>query len=278
MKRLPFHPGRVLLLVLAVLAVAIVLFPVYWMFINALNKPGASFASMPSLLPREMNFTSFVEVFEQRPLVRWLINSAIISIGSTALSLLCAVSAAYVLSRYRSRTLSVLGFTALVTQMLPSVLLVIPMFVLYRQFHLLNSLFGVILSHVSFIIPLCLWMMKGYFDSIDKSLEEAAVIDGSSRLYAFVRIILPIALPGVAATGIYAFIQSWDEYLFARTFVNSESLYAASVGLSSFIGQYVTLKEHIMAAAIVVTLPTLVVIFFFQRYLISGLTEGANKG
>ena len=278
MKRLPFHPGRVLLLVLAVLAVAIVLFPVYWMFINALNKPGASFASMPSLLPREMNFTSFVEVFEQRPLVRWLINSAIISIGSTALSLVCAVSAAYVLSRYRSRTLSVLGFTALVTQMLPSVLLVIPMFVLYRQFHLLNSLFGVILSHVSFIIPLCLWMMKGYFDSIDKSLEEAAVIDGSSRLYAFVRIILPIALPGVAATGIYAFIQSWDEYLFARTFVNSESLYAASVGLSSFIGQYVTLKEHIMAAAIVVTLPTLVVIFFFQRYLISGLTEGANKG
>jgi multiple sugar transport system permease protein len=267
-----------LLVVLAVILVCIVLFPIYWMVITAFSTPGTSFGRMPTLIPKEFHFDSIREVFEQRPLMQWVRNSLLIASVSTIFAVLFSTTAAYSISRFKFKGRGLMGLITLVSQMLPSVLLVIPMFVLFKELGLLNNFLSVIIAHISFTIPLCVWMMKGYFDSIDKSIEEAAMIDGCTRLDTFIRVILPISLPGLAATALYAFIQSWDEYLFARTFVNSESLYTASVGLASFIGQYITLKEHMMGAALIVTIPTLLVIFFLQKYLVAGLTEGANKG
>jgi multiple sugar transport system permease protein len=142
---------------------------------------------------------------------------------------------------------------------------------------LINTLWSVVLANVTFIMPFATWMLKGYFDSIPRELEEAAYIDGTSRLGALVRVTMPLAAPGVAATALYSAILAWDEYLFARTFLTTNSVWTISVGLGSFRGEYITFWNEVMAASLVGTLPIIVIFLLLERQLVGGLTAGAVK-
>jgi multiple sugar transport system permease protein len=185
--------------------------------------------------------------------------------------------AGYSLSRYAVPGSRGMGIFLLTSRMLPSTLLVIPLFVFFRQLGVINDLRSVIIANTTFTIPFATWMLKGYFDSVPKELEEAAMIDGCNPLSALAQVVLPISAPGLAATALYSIILAWDEFLFARTFLTSNSVWTVTVGLGSFKGEYITYWNEVMAAALIGTVPIILAFLFLERYLVSGLAAGAYR-
>ncbi|MCY4141786.1 MAG: carbohydrate ABC transporter permease [Rhodobacteraceae bacterium] len=183
----------------------------------------------------------------------------------------------YVLSRLRFRGAGLLMLAVLATQMIPATSIVVPLYMLYRDLGLLDTMQGMVMGHVSLVAPLAIWMSKGFFDTIPPDLEGAARIDGCSRLGAFWRVALPLAGPGMAAIFIYGFVTSWHDFLFAKTLINSNKLWTAATGISSFRGEYFTLHELQMAAALVFALRVVAVFLTMQRQIISGALGGGVK-
>jgi len=201
-----------------------------------------------------------------------------VSLGVTALALILSVLGAYALSGFRFRGRGLFVFFLLATQMLPQALLVTPMFILFRQMGLIDTLQGLVVVDTAFVVPVTVWIMKGFFDSIPREIEEAALIDGCSRMSALFRIVLPLSLPAVVAVCVVAFFEGWNEYLFAVTFVSSSDNWVATMGLASFIGELATPLELVMAAAAIFSVAPVAFYLLMQRYIISGLTGGAVKG
>jgi multiple sugar transport system permease protein len=166
----------------------------------------------------------------------------------------------------------------LASRMLPTTLLVIPLFVTMQRLNLINSLYSLVLADLIFVVPFSAWMLKSYFDSIPRDLEEAAWLDGAGRLQGLVQVVMPLAAPGIAATSLYAAILAWDEFIFARTFIQDPQSWTITLGLASFKGEYVTYWNDIMAASLIGTLPIVVVFLFVERYLVAGMTAGSVKG
>jgi multiple sugar transport system permease protein len=263
---------------LTVLALIVVLlFPIYWMLLSSLRGE-SQFAFPPKFLPSNPSAASYIQIFTQKPLGTWLLNSTITSLASAALSISVSAPAAFVLSRFRGAGLTLFSIAILATRMLPATLLVIPMYFLFRALKLLDSLSGLVLVYTAFAIPLSVWILRGFFDTIPRELEESAKIDGCSELGAFRRIVLPLSLPGLAATGVFAFVLAWNDFFFAKTFINSQSNWVVTVGLSSLSGWYVLEWQQTMAASAVFALPPALAFLFVQRYLVGGLTGGAVKG
>jgi multiple sugar transport system permease protein len=263
---------------LAVVAlITVLLFPIYWMLISSLRGE-SQFSFPPTFFPSHPSATSYVEIFTQKPLGTWLLNSAVVSVASTVLSIVVSAPAAFVLSRFRSVALTSFSVAILVTQMLPATLLIIPMYFLFRTLRLLDSLPGLVLVYTAFAIPLSVWILRGFFDTIPRELEESAKIDGCTELTAFRRITLPLSLPGLAATGVFAFVLAWNDFFFAKTFINSQWKWVVTVGLSSLSGWYVLEWQQTMAASAVFAIPPAIAFLFVQRYLVGGLTGGAVKG
>ncbi|MGQ0569041.1 MAG: carbohydrate ABC transporter permease [Armatimonadota bacterium] len=263
---------------LAVLALIVVLlFPIYWMLISSLRGE-SQFSFPPKFFPSHPSATSYAQIFTQKPLGTWLLNSVIVSLVSTVLSIVVSAPAAFILSRFRSVALTSFSIAILVTQMLPATLLIIPMYFLFRTMRLLDSLAGLVLVYTAFAIPLSVWILRGFFDTIPRELEESAKIDGCTELAAFRRITLPLSLPGLAATGVFAFVLAWNDFFFAKTFINSQWKWVVTVGLSSFSGWYALEWQQTMAASAVFALPPAIAFLFVQRYLVGGLTGGAVKG
>lgn len=263
---------------LAVVAlITVLLFPIYWMLISSLRGE-SQFSFPPTFFPSHPSATSYVEIFTQKPLGTWLLNSAVVSLASTVLSIAVSAPAAFVLSRFRSVALTSFSIAILVTQMLPATLLIIPMYFLFRTLRLLDSLPGLVLVYTAFAIPLSVWILRGFFDTIPRELEESAKIDGCTELTAFRRITLPLSLPGLAATGVFAFVLAWNDFFFAKTFINSQWKWVVTVGLSSLSGWYVLEWQQTMAASAVFAIPPAIAFLFVQRYLVGGLTGGAVKG
>lgn len=263
---------------LAVVAlITVLLFPIYWMLISSLRGE-SQFSFPPTFFPSHPSATSYVEIFTQKPLGTWLLNSAVVSLASTVLSIVVSAPAAFVLSRFRSVALTSFSIAILVTQMLPATLLIIPMYFLFRTLRLLDSLPGLVLVYTAFAIPLSVWILRGFFDTIPRELEESAKIDGCTELAAFRRITLPLSLPGLAATGVFAFVLAWNDFFFAKTFINSQWKWVVTVGLSSLSGWYVLEWQQTMAASAVFAIPPAIAFLFVQRYLVGGLTGGAVKG
>lgn len=268
---------QVLLYTAVVTVVAVLFFPMYWMFMTSLAPQDQLYIYPPKLVHPNATLAAYVKIFRERPIERWLINSLVVVIFSGLSSLVISVLAGYSLSRYRVRGSGVLGYLLLSSRMLPPTLLVIPLFVFMSQLRLMNTLWSVVIANVTFIMPFATWMLKSYFDSIPRELEEAAYIDGSSRLGALLRITLPLSAPGVAATALYSAILAWDEYLFARTFLTTNSVWTISVGLGSFRGEYITFWNEVMAASVIGTVPIIVIFLLLEKHLVSGLTAGAVK-
>ncbi|MDR7544890.1 MAG: carbohydrate ABC transporter permease [Armatimonadota bacterium] len=269
--------ARALLYLGVTVVVGTLFFPIYWMFNTSLAPQDQLYVYPPRVIHPHATVAAYVKIFAERPIARWMVNSLLVVVLTGAFSLTISVLAGYSLSRYRVRGSGWLGYLLLASRMLPTTLLVIPLFVFMSGLKLINTLWSVVIANVTFIMPFATWMLKGYFDSIPRELEEAAYIDGTSRLGALFKVTLPLSAPGVAATALYAAILAWDEYLFARTFLNTNSVWTISVGLGSFKGEYITFWNEVMAASLVGTVPIIVIFLLLEKQLVGGLTAGAVK-
>lgn len=282
MTTLDFAVRRVVLrtgfFVLLIAVCGVALFPLYWMALTTLKSTSALFNYPPDFLPHDVSFDAYARIFANTDLGTWMANTVIIAGTSTFLAMLIGTSGAFALSRFTFRGRHLFAITILTTQMIPVLVLILPMFKIFVFLGLVDTLTGLILGNFAFALPVVTWMMKAIFDTIPKDLEDAARIDGASWPTILVRVIGPIALPGLVATSIYAFIESWDEFLLARTIVTSSDNWPLSVGLASFIGIYATPWDELMAAAVIFALPPLILFMVVQKYFIAGLGSGAVKG
>lgn len=257
---------------------AIALFPFLWMI-------GSSFKSLPELysypphwIPDTFTLGNYGKVLFRSNVPRYFINSTIVSVGSTAVALFFAIPAAYGLARFRFRGQTFWQTCILVAHLLPTAALIIPLYVSFRYLHLLNSLFGLILAYLVLTLPLSVWMLTGYFRSIPLELEEAAVIDGASRMTILLRILLPLSWPGIVVIILYAFVATWNEFIFALSFASDASVKTLPIGVAEFTTEGDTDWGAVMAASVIMTLPIAVMFFGLQRLFVGGLMAGAVKG
>ena len=255
-----------------------VLFPIYWMVVTALKPAGEMYVAQAILWVPHPTLKNFSDLLSQTSFLQQMRNSAIVALTSTVVGVLLSTLAAYSLTRVHYRGRNVISAGIFFSYLLPPTLLFIPMYVVFDQLRLLNQLPALMVAYLSITVPFCTWMLKGYFLSIPVDLEEAALVDGCSRLQALRRILMPLAAPGVAASSIFAFTLAWNEYLYALVFLSGVSKTTLPVGLSSLIYGDVFLWGQIMAGAVIMSFPILAVYIVGQRYVISGMTAGAIKG
>jgi len=258
------------------------LVPMAWMLstsfksqFSALQQPPVWIPSEPSLEQYRILLSPYNEVGAS--FLRYLLNSLWVSTATTILGVLVAVPAAYAFSRFNFPGKNALFFSILVRNMFPLVVFLIPLFILMRNLGLVNTHWSLIITYLTFGLPLSIWLLKGFYDNIPPQLEQAARIDGATRFQAFILIVMPLSSPGIIATAIYAFIQAWNEYVYAVTFLNSERLLTLPVGLQRFFSEYSTNWPGLMAASFIMSVPVVVLFLVLQKYFVRALTEGAIK-
>ena len=275
-----------------ILATFLTLYPIFWVVTIALSgQQSLAIADLPpnptaadrlrAIIPwpEDASVSNFVSVLKDQPFTRWLINSAIVSAATTVLGVFLACTAGYAFSRFRfpGRRTGLMSF--LVSQMFPGTLMLVPLYIIMVKWLGLGSTrFGLVIVYATISIPFCVWMLKGYFDTIPKELEESAIMDGASPATIFLRIILPLAKPAVAVTALFSFMTGWNEFILAATFMDKELMYTAPVGLRFFVGGFSQQWGYFAAGSIIVSVPVVVLFLFLQKYLVSGLTAGAVKG
>jgi arabinogalactan oligomer/maltooligosaccharide transport system permease protein len=262
---------------------ALTLYPVLWVVKMALQPKGTPDLSA-NPFPTQVTFENFAALLGTTDIHgtwmfgRWLFNSLVISGATTVVGIVLSCTAAYAFSRFEfpGREAGMNAF--LVTQMFPGVVMAIPLYILMDAAGLLNSLTGLVLCYSTTAIPFCVWMLKGYFDTIPKDLEEAATIDGASQWTIFVVIVLPLSRPAIAVTALFSFMTAWNEFILAATFMGDEKAFTLPVALQRFVGDYSTDWGAFAAGAVLVSLPVMVLFFALQKNLVEGLTAGSVKG
>ena len=275
--RAPRASTRALVHLGVLAATAATLYPVLLVLKKAI-EPGQEFALSASPLPRGLTLAHFADVVGQPHALAFVRNSFVVALATTAVGVLLSCTAAYALSRFRFPGRRASLATFLVVQMFPSTLLMLPLYVLLDVLGLLNRLGGLVLVYATTSIPFCVWTLKGYFDTLPRELEEAARIDGASTLGVFFRIVLPLSRPAIAVTALFSFMTAWNEFILAGTFITDERGYTLPVLLHHYIGEYHAEWGHFAAAALVTSVPVMVLFYVLQRYLVGGLTAGAVKG
>ncbi len=269
---------RLLLYAAVALVCAAVLFPAYWMLVTSVRPTRETISYPPALWPGEIRWHAYVELFQTIPIATWLGNTVLVSAGVTVVCLVLSIAGGYALSHFAWRGRSAFGFALLATQMLPEALLVIPIFVIFRRAGLIDTLPGLILADAAFVVPVGVWIVKSFMDTIPREIREVALIDGCGPLAALWRITLPLSQPALITVSVIAFFDGWNEYLFASTFITTAELRPAAVGLASFIGELATPVELVFAATALFTIVPVAFYLGLQRYFVSGLTSGAIKG
>jgi len=260
----------------ALAIVAFALGPYLWMFLTSL-KSEADIAAWPvRWLPTSVTLEHYRMLLERTSFAGNLFNSLIIALGAVCVGLGVAIPAAYAFSRYRFPGRRVLMTQFLVINMFPIVLIIIPLFVLMRRLGLIDTFLGVILGHSTFAIPFSVWMLTSYMNAIPRELDEAARIDGASRLQTLRLVILPVVMPGVVTTGIYIFVTSWNEYLFAMM-LSGQNVRTVTVALQLFIGEFTVQWGLLTAGGALIALPVTILFLLVQKRLVGGLTAGAVK-
>jgi multiple sugar transport system permease protein len=271
---------RVAVVGVAIAAVILLLFPVYWMIMTALVPSRTLLSPQPPLLPPwdQVSLSAFTGVMQDRPVLRWIGNSALSTLGAATISTVVSTFGGYSLSRFTTRGQQAMGFTLLFSRMLPGTLLIIPVFVVFSTTGLTNNLWSVILVNVAATVPFTTWLMKGFIDGVPVEIEQAAMIDGCSRLRALWHTVVPLLRPGLAATFAYASILTWGDFLFARTLMSNPSGWTVTVGIASFIGEFSVDWSGLMAAGILTMIPMVILFVFLEPFLARGLTAGSVKG
>jgi ABC-type glycerol-3-phosphate transport system permease component len=259
------------------LASLMVIIPVLWMLSTALKTDQEVMRLPIRWLSDTMGLHAFIRILVDYPFPIYFRNSFVIVLASTGISLGFAALTGYGVSRFKFTGKKYFLAFLLITQMFPSVMLLVPFYQILKSYGLSNTHLGLMLVYVSFTIPFCSWMMYGYYDSIPKELDDAAAIDGCGRLGTFWIIITPLARPGIAATAIYSFLTGWNEYMFATILTSGEDMKTVPVGIGQLIGQYRIAWNDMMAASLMASIPLLILFLFFQKHLIRALTAGAVK-
>jgi len=273
-RRLLKWAGNLLLAVLLVWT----LVPFYWMVATSLKKDKEIYGFEATLVPRHPTLDAYRRLFAQTPFVKYLRNSTIIAVTTTVGSLVLGSLGAYALARLRFPGRSVIARGLIFTYLVPQSLLFIPLFAIMSTFALIDTREGLILAYLGITLPFCTWLLLGYFRSVPVELEEAALVDGCSHLSALVRIILPMSLPALAVVAFFSFTQAWNEFVYANVLVNSVDVRTITTGLTLFIVEDVFFWGPLMAAAVLATVPPVLVYLAFQRWVVKGLTLGAVKG
>lgn len=283
-RRKPFTPsgwsiaGWVFLVLLLIFTVV----PMAWMVSTSLKTEVASIQQPPEWIPNNPTLEEYTTLLDPNDRIgseflRYLRNSVWVSTMTTILGLVVAVPAAYAFSRFSFPGKDALFFSVLVRNMFPVVVFLIPLFILIKHLHLIDNQWSLILTYLTFGLPLSIWLLKGFFDNIPPELERAARIDGATRFQAFRIVVLPLSSPGIIATALYAFIQGWNEYVYARTFLNSEEKMTLPIGLQKFFTENSSNWPGLMAASFIMSVPVVVIFLVLQRYFVQALTEGAVK-
>lgn len=261
----------------------ITIYPILWV-INMALTPSQAFSMSANPIPTEISAENFRQLLSlqsadgQFLFLRQFFNSIVVALATTALGVGFATTAAYAFSRFRFFGRDAGMNMLLVTQMFPGVVMAIPLYILLQNLGLLNSLTGLALVYSTTAVPFCVWMLKGYFDTIPIALEEAAIMDGMGRFQIFLKIVLPLAKPGIVVTALFSFMTAWNEFILAATFLSEPTKFTLPVALQQYVGDYSTEWGYFAAGAILVSIPVMILFFALQKHLVSGLTAGSVKG
>ncbi|HME25667.1 MAG TPA: carbohydrate ABC transporter permease [Acetobacteraceae bacterium] len=264
------------------LLLAFAVLPLVWMLLTSIKTQFAAVQYPPEWWPHNPTLQNYTRLLSPssdvgQEFLTYLLNSLWVSSATTVLGVIVAVPAAYAFSRFRFPGRDMLFYSVLLRNMFPGVVFLIPLFVMMRTFHLVNTEWSLILTYLTFGLPLSIWLLKGFYDNIPPQLEQAARIDGASRFQAFLRVVMPLSSPGIIATAIYSFVQAWNEYIYALTFLNNREKLTLPVGLQRFFTEYATDWPGLMAAAFIMSVPVVVLFLVLQRYFVRALAEGAVK-
>ncbi len=260
-----------------ILMTFMIIVPIIWMMSTSFKGDDVIYNTPIEIIPSNPTLDGYRQVWTTHPFLKYLENSLLVVSTATILAVSVSTFAGYGISRFKFRGRGFYLSFLLATQLFPSIMLLIPYYKIFMTAGLINNLLGIVIVYVSFTIPFCTWMMRGYFSGISKELDQAAAIDGASKIRTFRSVILPVSLPGVAATAIYAFISGWNEYTFAMVFLDSDMNKTVSLGIGQLVGEYKTSWNQLMAGSFFALIPMALIFIFFNRYLVSGLTAGAVK-
>lgn len=270
--------SRIGLTMLITVLTMMLILPFLWMISTSFKEADEIFKQVPKWLPRDFSFDNYSEIWNRGYFKTYFVNSLFVSFATMGISLVVAMFAGYGISRFRFRGRTFFSVVLIVVQMFPSMLLLIPMYIIMSRLGLLNTHLSMIIAYTTFAMPFCSWMIKGYFDTIPVSLEDAARIDGCGRLRILFEIIMPLAAPGIVTVAMFAFILSWQEYMYALTFARTEEMRTITVGIALMQGQHGSVNwGQIMAGSVLACLPGLLLFTYLEKYLVQGFTMGAIK-
>jgi ABC-type glycerol-3-phosphate transport system permease component len=252
--------------------------PALWMISTSFKPADEIYASPPLWIPARPSLSGYIDALAKSDMAAAAVNSVVVGTLTTLLALILAIGAGYGFARFRFFGRDALAVSVLFSQLLPSSVVLVPLYLYFDRFHLIDTYPALILSYLVIVLPLCTWMLRGYFQGLPREIEEAGLIDGCTPLGVLVRLALPLSGPAIVATGLYAFTVAWDEFLFALTFTQSARTRTLPVELAFFTGEQNTDWAAVMAAAVLMSIPVVLIFLTFQRFFVRGLAEGAVKG
>lgn len=268
---------KVLFYAFVILFVGLIILPFVWQFLTSI-KPMSEISAIPAKwIPSEINIQFYFNVFEKHPFARYLLNSFIVAVTTTFLSILIGASAAYALARLRFKGKKIMLMAILSISMFPTIATLSPIYLLLKQFRLLNTYAGLVIPYITFALPLSIWLLTNFFSQLPKGFEEAAAIDGCSRAGIFFKIMLPLIKPAIFSVALIVFINAWNEYIYALTFMTNDLMRTVPVGIAMFPSNYEMPWGDMAAGSVIVTVPLIIMVLIFQKKIIAGLTTGGVK-
>ena len=270
---------KILLPIAGIIIIGIYLFPMYWMIISSLKNTNEIFSSVPTFFPKEITFESYKNIFSpQNQFQKYVLNSFIISGANTVLTIVLSAPAAYGLARKKVRGVGFLIAFVLIVQMFPASMLASPLCSLFTKLGLSNSFVGVIFANMTISIPFCIVVLRTFFISLPSDLEDAALVDGCGVWGTFIRVIVPISKTGIMTCAAFSFVFAWGEFMYSLILLNYQKYWPLTLGMRQFDGQYGTQWGEMMAAAVICSVPVVLIFLFAQKYIVSGVTAGSVKG
>lgn len=280
---------KIIVYVLVVVLLTVILFPFYWMFVSSLKPTEEIMTGSPTLLPIHPTLSHYMDLFNPAALyggwerggrffLIFIRNSLVVAGGSTAISLLLAILGGYSLARFRYKGRELIAGSMLFIYMFPGILLIVPIYELMSKAHLLDTYLSLILVYVTFSAPLCVWLLRSFFETIPVEMEEAAMVDGASRLGAFFRVMLPLAGPGIVTAATFSFITAWGEYMFASILIFTDTMKTVPTGLAMYMGYQYIEWGMLLTGSVVAVIPVLLLFLPLANLFLKGLTAGAIKG
>jgi arabinogalactan oligomer/maltooligosaccharide transport system permease protein len=268
----------ILLHLLLIIAVVITTYPLIRIFSVSIRPGDRIISTDLSIIPKGATFLSYIKLFKETYFIKWIFNSLIITLSTSLIGVILASSAAYSFSRYKFFGRKIGLYILLFTQMVPAGMLILPLYLMIMKLNLINTYLGMIIAYSVSSLPFSIWILKGYYDTIPRSLEEAAMVDGANEIYAFYKIILPLSTPALSIAFLFNFTMAWNEYLVARVILYNPKSYTWTLGLFELQGQFITQWGMFAAGSIIITIPVLLIFLYSSKWLVSGLTLGSVKG